>query len=185
MKKELLINTKRFDLYFFYDDRSLSVRESNVTKSWLAYTVTALESFLFTKDLKEISKSNSIKKYVLNVSLCGEQKIRSLNKNFRAKDKVTDVLSFPLQENLRFGEVDNFIPEIELGDIYVCKQVCTRQAKTFAITYYEELVHLIVHGFLHLCGYDHEIDEEEEKIMFELEEKILKEVSKIKNKIKK
>lgn len=178
MKKELLVNTKRLDLYFYYDSRSLQSREVKKIQKWLEYTAKALEGFLFTKELKDITKVNGIKKYVLNTSLCGEYKIKSLNKSYRNKDKVTDVLSFPLQENLRLGEVDSFMPEVELGDIYVCKQVCERQAKSFKLSFNEEFAHLLVHGFLHLCGYDHEISEAEEKLMFELEEKTLKAISK-------
>lgn len=179
MKKEMAINTKRLDIYFFYDDRTLTSHKLKQVKLWLEYTAKALDAFLF-KDLKNISKNNKIKKYIVNVSLCGNYKIRSLNKNFRQKDKITDVLSFPLQDDLRNGEVDSFLPEIELGDIYICNSVCERQAKEFQISYFEEFAHLLVHGFLHLCGYDHEIDELEEKLMFELEEKLLKSVSKFK-----
>jgi probable rRNA maturation factor len=180
MKKEMVLTSKGLDINFFYDDRSLVKAELSRTKKWLGFGLKALEGFLFRQELKTVTKDKSIKKYVLNISLCGEYKIRSLNKNYRQKDKVTDVLSFPLQDDLRNGMVDSFMPEIELGDLYICKQVCQRQAKQFQLSYEEEFVHLMAHGFLHLCGYDHEIDEKEEKLMFGLEEELMKKISQIK-----
>ena len=66
----------------------------------------------------------------------------------------------------------------ELGDIFICREVALRQAKEFGISIEEEILHLFIHGFLHLCGYDHEISREEEKLMFGLEEKLLEKISK-------
>ena len=116
----------------------------------------------------------------INVSIAGDDELKDINREHRDKDKVTDVLSFPMQENMREGDYDDFMPLIELGDIIVCKSVCKEQADEFNISYFEEFVHLIVHGFLHVYGYDHELSEEEEKIMFDLEEMLVKSISKIK-----
>ena len=114
----------------------------------------------------------------LNVNLVGDNEIKQINKQYRKKDKVTDVLSFPLQENLRGGKFDNFLEELELGDLFICDSVCAKQAEEFSLTYIEEFLHLVVHGFLHVCGYDHEISEAEEKTMEKLEEEILMEIKK-------
>ena len=109
----------------------------------------------------------------LNLLLVDEPTIKQLNSEHRAKDKVTDVLSFPHQENLRGGEFSFFAPEEELGDIIICSEVCLKQAEEHGLSFDEEFLHLAVHGFLHIIGYDHEISESEEKLMENLEEKLL------------
>lgn len=109
----------------------------------------------------------------LNLLLVDRDQIQEMNKTYRNKDKVTDVLSFPQYENLRGGSYQILAPEEELGDIIICYDVCRTQANEHSISFREEFLHLAVHGFLHVCGYDHEISESEEKLMEELEEKLL------------
>lgn len=104
----------------------------------------------------------------ISVSLVGESKIRSLNKKYRAKDKITDVLSFPI----------DMIPDLRftiraLGDIFICLPFAKKQAKRENIRVDDKLARLTVHGFLHLLGYDHERSNKEAEKMFELENKIL------------
>lgn len=70
-------------------------------------------------------------------------RIRGLNKEFRGKDKPTDVLSFPMED------------DIVLGDIAISVDKTKEQAEEFGVTFDEELARLIVHGLLHLLGYDH------------------------------
>lgn len=111
----------------------------------------------------------------LSLTLCGKMRIRSLNKDYRKKDKITDVLSFPVHEN--FSKV-KFSEYVELGDIFICQDVAIRQAKEFKITLREEILHLLTHGFLHLLGYDHEISQREEKKMFGLEKKLISKIGK-------
>lgn len=121
-----------------------------------------------------------VKEIFLNVTLCGNTKIKSLNREYRNKDKVTDVLSFGVHENLRpdLGPFLANLPELELGDIFICKEVAKKQAHEFDITYEMEVIHLLVHGFLHLLGYDHEISEKEEMIMEKEEAKLVKSIYK-------
>jgi probable rRNA maturation factor len=109
----------------------------------------------------------------LNIMLVDETTIQQMNSEHRQKNKVTDVLSFPHQDNLRMGEFSFFAPEEELGDIIICLEVCKEQAADHSLRFDEEFLHLAVHGFLHICGYDHEISEAEEKLMEKLEEKLL------------
>lgn len=178
MKKEINLKNKKLELNFFYDSRSLGAKDIKLLIKWLSYFIEAIETFIFKGELKNIVKKHQIKKISVNFSLCGNYKIKSLNKSFRNKDKVTDVLSFPLHDDFRNNFVDVFFSEIELGDIYISKDVCLKQAKEFGLTFEEEFVHLLTHGLLHLLGYDHEINEDEEKLMFDFEEKILKTISK-------
>ena len=109
------------------------------------------------------------KKHVeLSLNLVGEARIKELNKKYRHKDKVTDVLSFPLEDKTL--QKQGIIP---LGDIFICLPFAKKQAKMQNISIEEELARLTVHGFLHLLGYDHERSRREAKKMFDLEKKIL------------
>ncbi len=116
--------------------------------------------------------------------LCGESKIKKLNADHRDKNKVTDVLSFPTSENLRksFSDAEMMGQDLMLGDLAVCHQKTISQAKEFKLTYEEEFIHLVIHGILHLMGYDHEISLKEEKLMEEWEKKILEKISEYKKK---
>lgn len=115
----------------------------------------------------------------LSLTLCGKRKIQTLNRDYRGKNKVTDVLSFPQQESLRTQSgAQYFGKRMMLGDIVICRDVTSSQAKNFKITYEQELIHLLIHGFLHLCGFDHEVSQKEEKLMFDLEQELVKKVYK-------
>lgn len=104
----------------------------------------------------------AIKKAV-SVVLVGEAKIRALNKKYRHKDKVTDVLSFGDWGDKEF-----------LGEIVICLPQIKRQAKQFGVTSREELIRMLAHGFLHLTGLDHEKSQAEEKKMFKKQEELVK-----------
>ena len=99
-----------------------------------------------------------------------KQKIQEINKNYRGIDKVTDVISFAFEDNAKV--VYNNVRF--LGEIYICIPKMMEQAKEYGHTEVRELAFLTVHGLLHLLGYNHET-EEEEKIMFKLQELILNE----------
>ncbi len=174
MEKEITAQQGQVCLNFFFPDRELSAQGMKDFGESLNLMALAMDTF---KNEQFKLNENS---FILNITLCDDEKIKELNLEFRGKDKITDVLSFPLQENLRAGEFDQFIPEVELGDIYVCHSVCEAQAQEFSLSYQEEFIHLCVHGFLHVCGYDHEISQVEEILMESLEEKIIKKISEIK-----
>ena len=110
----------------------------------------------------------SDKKVEISLNLVGEAKIRELNKKYRGKDKVTDVLSFPLEES-RLGKYD-ILP---LGDIFICLPFAVKESKKQNISIEKELAWLTVHGFLHLLGYDHEKSADDKKKMSALENEIL------------
>ena len=84
--------------------------------------------------------------------------IRQLNKEFRNVDKATDVLSFP--QNPDYGL--SFPGEKILGDIAISLDKAKIQAKEHGLSFKEEIILLLIHGILHLLGYDHEISEQEE-----------------------
>lgn len=87
----------------------------------------------------------------VSVVFTDDSDIRALNKVFRNKDKATDVLSFPLQRISR-----NRLPRGHLGDLVISLPTAKRQARTFGVTVKSEVTRLLIHGLLHLIGYDHE-----------------------------
>lgn len=117
---------------------------------------------------------------LLSINICGDARMRSLNKVHRKKDRTTDVLSFPAQDNLRKGKSFDWASPgiLPLGDLVISLPQASRQAKEYSVSLEEELVHLFFHGFLHLCGYDHEISLKEEKIMEKEEARLLEDFAK-------
>ncbi len=87
----------------------------------------------------------------VSVLLVGDKAMRTLNRRYRGKDRTTDVLSFPLRE----GSFSRIQPQV-LGDIVLSLPTAARQAKAAGEPYYSEIERLLVHGYLHLLGYDHE-----------------------------
>ncbi len=110
----------------------------------------------------------------INMVIVSPEEIKVLNNNFRQIDKVTDVLSFPMLNNLSElnNECDALLGDVNIGDIYICKERALSQAKEFGHGIKRELCFLSIHGLLHLLGYDH-IKKEEEKTMFSLQDTIL------------
>ena len=127
------------------------------------------------KELEEIKQLvnfaleyQKIDNAVFNIVIVDEEKIQYLNKNYRNKDSITDVISFALEDDDTFVKTDLRI----LGDIYICLKRAKEQSIEYGHSFLRELSFLSVHGLLHLLGYDH-MESEEEKIMFELQERIL------------
>lgn len=126
---------------------------------------------IFDVGIKELKIKD--KNIEVSLSLVGGAKIKELNKKYRNKNEVTDVLSFPLEEQ-RFKKHD-ILP---LGDIFICLPFAVKEAERQNISLEKELTWLTVHGFLHLLGYDHEKSAKDKKKMFQLENKILNKLKK-------
>lgn len=107
--------------------------------------------------------------YALSVAVVSDRKMRALNRSYRGKDRTTDVLSFSRLE----GEGPRS-PEAEIGDILISFATAKAQAKDYGAPLGEELERLVVHGVLHLFGYDHEADPREAKRMFRLQNRVLR-----------
>jgi probable rRNA maturation factor len=103
-------------------------------------------------------------KHEMNIVFLTKDQIQEMNRTYRDIDKVTDVISFPDQE-------DDYI-----GDIFICLDRAKEQAQDYGHSIEREIGFLAVHGYLHLLGYDHHT-EAEEKIMFAKQEDILKRAS--------
>jgi probable rRNA maturation factor len=111
----------------------------------------------------------------VSVTFVDNEKIREINRDYRGKDKATDVISFALEE-MGDGEIEIVgvdMPPV-LGDIIISVPKAREQAEEYGHSLMRELGFLAVHGFLHLLGYDHET-EEEEKEMFSKQKQILEE----------
>ena len=124
----------------------------------------------FRKILNTGTKELNIKDKNVEVglNLVGEAKIKELNKKYRGKNEVTDVLSFPLEES-RLKKHD-ILP---LGDIFICLPFAVKESKRQDVGLEKELAWLTAHGFLHLLGYDHENSLSESRKMEKLEKNIL------------
>jgi probable rRNA maturation factor len=152
--------------------------------TWLEVASQVFGDFLREKGLIHSSWLLKNQSFRVSILLCGQTRIRRLNKEFRHKDKATDVLSFPSIETLR--QKNSQLPlasgEIFLGDLAICHQKTLSQARQFQIGYLDEFIHLYAHGWLHLLGYDHEISEKEEKLMQDWEQQLLERFSKLRKK---
>jgi probable rRNA maturation factor len=104
------------------------------TDPWVRHTKTMLDA---------MGKSDSS----VTIAFVSDRKIRELNRQFRGIDKSTDVLSFPSEDTT-----------LNLGDIAISAETASRQAKENGLTLKGEIAQLILHGLLHLSGYDHETD---------------------------
>lgn len=113
----------------------------------------------------------------ISITVVDDQKIRDINREYRGKDTVTDVISFALEDDEDiFMMLDNEEGDIprDLGDIFLSYDKAVEQAEDYGHSVDRELGFLLVHGFLHLNGYDH-MTEADEKEMFSLQEEILRE----------
>lgn len=118
-------------------------------------------------------KEEKIKeKAEVSLTIVSNEEIKELNREHREKDSVTDVLSFPLGENGEF-DVNPETNRIMLGDIVISAERAAEQAKEYGHTFEREMCFLATHSMFHLLGYDHEVSEEEEKIMFDKQKMVL------------
>jgi len=129
------------------------------------------------KELEEINKLldfalkyQNINNAIFNIIIVDEETIREINKIYRDKDSVTDVISFALEDDKTFIKTDFRI----LGDIYICLNKAKSQALEYNHSFLREIAFLSIHGLLHLLGYDH-MEKEDEEVMFKLQEMILNE----------
>lgn len=94
----------------------------------------------------------------MSVTLTGDDAVRALNAKWRGKDKPTNVLSFPMADDLDFARSNVAGLELLLGDIILAHGVCAAEAAEKGVSFEQHATHLLVHGTLHLLGYDHQED---------------------------
>jgi len=106
--------------------------------------------------------SESLRPIELSVRLTSDEEVRLLNAHWRRKDKPTNVLSFPMAETYELEQADEEGPGLLLGDVILAHGVCRQEATDRAISFEDHAAHLVVHGTLHLLGYDHAGDSDAE-----------------------
>lgn len=107
---------------------------------------------------------------IFNVIIVDNEYIHHLNKDYRGIDRETDVITFALEDDKTFNPIERI-----LGDIYISIDKARSQSEEYGHSLKRELCFLGVHGMLHLLGYDH-MNQEDEKVMFKLQEDILDEM---------
>lgn len=159
---------------------SLSDWKLPSSKLWPLATLTCLETFF----LQHVEKKNRLNtpdtvSWSFTILIVGKTRMQKLNSQHRNKNYPTDVLSFPSLDWKQRKLLSQMaqLADYSLGDIVICKDVLEKQAKQFKLSAMDEYLHLLVHGFLHLLGYDHEISQKQAKIMERHEKTILEDIS--------
>lgn len=109
----------------------------------------------------------------LSLSLSDDGEVHDLNRQWRDKDKPTNVLSFPMMEPEQLAEPPENGAPLMLGDIVLARETCAREAEAKGVALEHHATHLIVHGTLHILGFDHETGEADAQEMEALEVKAL------------
>jgi probable rRNA maturation factor len=109
------------------------------------------------------------------IRLTSDEAVRILNRDYRGKDKATNVLSFPMLSADALDDIDAAPGEILLGDIVLARGVCAAEAEARGISLSAHATHLIVHGVLHLLGFDH-IEDDEATTMEAIERVVLRDL---------
>lgn len=111
----------------------------------------------------------------VSVTLCDNEYIRNLNKNYRNKDKHTDVLSFPMYDGGNF-DIGECIGGAVLGDIVISLERAKEQAGEIGNSFLREIAFLTIHSTLHLLGYDHERSKEDDELQCKKQKEIIETV---------
>ena len=125
------------------------------SKGWAGLAQAAAEAAIAESAFPQLAESS--RSVEISVRLTGDEEVRALNAHWRGKDTATNVLSFPLAEADQFGAPGEG-PELLLGDIVLAHGVCAAEADDKALSFEDHAAHLLVHGTLHLLGYDHHDD---------------------------
>ncbi len=140
-----------------------SLKGESVSTAWLKQVASIVLTQTKGKEFE--------KKSELSIVLTGDLEVRKLNKLYRGKNRTTDVLSFPLLEGKRLmAGSELYLP---LGDVVISVAQTKRQASEHGKDFRQELALLLMHGILHLLGYDHATPVQKKR-MFGLQDKILR-----------
>jgi probable rRNA maturation factor len=99
---------------------------------------------------EEVLKALNVLQTELSIILANDKQIKELNRQYRKQDRPTDVLAFPMREG-SFKELNSFL----LGDVIISLETALKQANNLGHSFQQELNQLLIHGILHLLGYDH------------------------------
>lgn len=116
-----------------------------------------------------VLEAESVAEAELGIVVTDDERMRELNREYAGDDHATDVLSFSLREGEEFVSPDEVT---RLGEVIISYETAARQASDAAHSIEAEIAHLLVHGVLHLLGYDH-LEPDDERVMREREESLL------------
>ena len=140
----------------------------NDDKDWIPWITNLLLSAK-----KEINKENAQE---MSINFVSSEKIHEINKKYRGKDRSTDVISFAIEDGLdedfmsAFNDDPDFVEDI--GDLFLCPEVIKRHSVEYETGFNREFGYTLVHGYLHLNGFDH-IEDDEAEEMESLETEIM------------
>ncbi|QNN66136.1 rRNA maturation RNase YbeY [Sphingomonas rhizophila] len=130
------------------------------SSDWGALARSAAEAAIAESAFPQLGRG--AREVELSIRLTSDEEVRALNAEWRGKDKPTNVLSFPMSEPDELADTAGEGPELMLGDIILARGVCLAEAAEKSIPVEKHAAHLMVHGTLHLLGYDHHDDAEAE-----------------------
>lgn len=141
---------------------SLSIDYTVQNDAWKPLLKT--EKDFFNHVLQQTQDVLNLPSHTFSVSLVftDDASIQELNSDYRHKDKPTNVLSFPMFDD--FSKMPDIEDALELGDIVLAYETILAESEEQEKTLRAHTAHLLVHGFLHLCGYDHMTDEEADEM---------------------
>ncbi|MFQ6049850.1 MAG: rRNA maturation RNase YbeY [Candidatus Paceibacterales bacterium] len=140
-------------------------------------TTNPIDEEFLKKVAQKVLAGEGKKESELSIALIGQGKMRKLNKKYLGKNRVTDVLAFPeskaLLEKFKIGPLQK---TQGLGEIVICLREVKKNAKKFKVTFKTELAKVLIHGVLHLLGYNHEKAEKDAEKMRKKEEYYLSQI---------
>lgn len=169
MKTKNMVNTKTYIIINEILWETVLPNYQNLTSQITDLTV----NFINDNDTLDFTKN---KQLIFNLCLSNDDEVHSLNKEFRGLDKPTNVLSFANIDSDDFEELISIHNEIEMGDIIISLQTLQKEANEKNISLHNHFCHLLIHGVLHLLGYDH-IEDHDAEIMEGYEIQILEKLN--------
>jgi probable rRNA maturation factor len=132
--------------------------EWDSSRSWDLLVRRATEAAIAESAFPQLATSE--RPVEISVLLTSDEKVRELNAQYRGKDKPTNVLSFPMVDPKDLRDAIFANPELLLGDVILARGVCEAEAADKGVGVEQHATHLLIHGTLHLLGYDHQNDRE-------------------------
>lgn len=126
-------------------------------------------AFAAAEAVSQVAPELANERLSVSLLLADDAQVQVLNREWRTKDRPTNVLSFPMLEREALLALGADGPEEMLGDLALALETCTREAAEKGVSVADHATHLIVHGLLHLAGYDHELSEGHAEAMEALE----------------
>lgn len=137
------------------------------------YIINRLKTILSILKRKSIINKERLQSHNVVLVFLKNKKMQEINLQYRKKNKVTDVLSFESESSNRMSSEE----ESSLGEILFAPKVLAEQAQENQHSIYREFDYLLIHGILHLLGYDHEKSHREEKIMFDIQDRLFSQLT--------